>query len=289
MGLRGTAAWRRDVTTPPADLRGTVRFYLLDHETPLGKAIDIGLLVLNLLFVVVLVVETYPLRAATADLLRTVEVALATIFLVEYGLRLYGAESRMAEATDPYTVADLLAVLPTVLVFVVPGVALVFAAELGFFRALRVVRVLRFYRFTRDAEFFFGTVSDNTLRALKLLLTVLVVFFLSAGLFYSAEHAVNPDVNTFGDAFYYTVVTLSTVGFGDILPTTPAGRWVTVASILGAIILIPWQGSRIVREWARRDKVDVTCPNCGLAAHDRDASHCKACGEVIYQEYDGEP
>ncbi len=289
MGLRGTAAWRRDVTTPPADLRGTVRFYLLDHETPLGKAIDIGLLVLNLLFVVVLVVETYPLRAATADLLRTVEVSLAILFLVEYGLRLYGAESRMAEATDPYTVADLLAVLPTILVFVVPGMALAFVAEIGFLRALRVVRVLRFYRFTRDAEFFFGTVSDNTLRALKLLLTVLVVFFLSAGLFYSAEHAVNPDVNTFGDAFYYTVVTLSTVGFGDILPTTPAGRWVTVASILGAIILIPWQGSRIVREWARRDKVDVTCPNCGLAAHDRDASHCKACGEVIYQEYDGEP
>jgi voltage-gated potassium channel len=276
------------VTTPPADLRGTVRFYLLDHETSLGKAIDIGLLVLNLVFVGVLVAETYPLRPGTEGLLLSTEVAIAMVFLAEYALRVYGAESRVAEATNPYTVADLLAVLPTIVVFVVPGVGLALAAELGFLRALRVVRVLRFYRFTRDAEFFFGTVSDNTLRALKLLLTVLVVFFVSAGLFYSAEHAVNPDVNTFGDAFYYTVVTLSTVGFGDILPTTAAGRWVTVASILGAIILIPWQGSRIVREWARRDRVDLTCSNCGLAAHDRDASHCKACGEVIYQEYDGE-
>jgi voltage-gated potassium channel len=119
-------------------------------------------------------------------------------------------------------------------------------------------------------------------------LTVLVVFFVSAGLFYSVEHAVNPDVNTFGDAFYYMVVTLSTVGFGDVLPTTALGRWVTVAAILAAIIIVPWQGSRIVREWARRDRVDVTCSNCGLAAHDRDASHCKACGTVIYQEYDGD-
>jgi voltage-gated potassium channel len=145
---------------------------------------------------------------------------------------------------------------------------------------------LRFYRFTRDAEFFFGTVTDNTLRATKLLTTVLVLLTASAGLFYSAEHAANPDVSTFGDAFYYTVVTLSTVGFGDILPVTRAGRWVTVCSIIAAIIVIPRQASRIVREWASREQVDVTCPNCGLAYHDADASHCKACGEVIYQELD---
>ena len=69
---------------------------------------------------------------------------------------------------------------------------------------------------------------------------------------------------------------------------TAAGRWITVATILGSIILVPWQGSKIVREWAARDRVDVTCPNCGLAAHDPDASHCKACGEVIYQEYEPE-
>jgi voltage-gated potassium channel len=288
MGLRGSPACAPDVAAPPTDLRSTVRFYLLDHETALGKAVDIGLLGLNLAFVAVLVAETYPLAADTTALLRTVEVAVTLVFLVEYVLRLYGAESRVGEATNPYTVADLLAILPTLVVLVVPGVGLALAAEAGFLRALRVVRVLRFYRFTRDAEFFFGTVSDNTLRALKLLLTVLVVFFVSAGLFYSAEHAVNPGVNTFGDAFYYMVVTLSTVGFGDIIPRTAAGRWVTVASILAAIIIIPWQGGRIVREWARRDRVDVTCENCGLAAHDRDASHCKACGAVIYQEYEGD-
>jgi voltage-gated potassium channel len=276
------------VTGAPTDLRGRVRFYLLDHRTPTGKAIDIALLVLNLAFVAILVAETYPLSAGSERLLRASEVAIALVFLVEYALRLYGAESTVGEATNPYTVADLVAILPTLVVLVLPGVGLALAAEVGFLRAVRVVRVLRFYRFTRDAEFFFGTVSDNALRSLKLLLTVLVVFFVSAGLFYSVEHAANPGVDTFGDAFYYMVVTLSTVGFGDVLPTTAAGRWVTVAAILAAIIVVPWQGSRIVREWASRDRVDVTCSNCGLAAHDRDASHCKACGTVIYQEYDGD-
>jgi voltage-gated potassium channel len=269
---------------PGGGPRELVRFYLLDHRTTLGKAIDVSLLGLNLVFVAVFVAETYPLAPGIDALLWDVEVAIACVFLVEYVLRLYGAEDRLSEALDAYTLVDLVTVLPTFLFLLVPAAPV--TANLGFLRVMRVVRVLRFYRFTRDAEFFFGTVSDNALRALKLLLTVLVVFFVSAGLFYSAEQASNPAVETFGDAFYYVVVTLSTVGFGDVLPTTPAGRWITVASILAGIILIPWQASKIVSEWARRDTVDVTCPNCGLTGHDRDASHCKACGHVIYQEFD---
>jgi voltage-gated potassium channel len=266
------------------DLRGLVRFYLLDHRTWLGKAIDVALLALNLTFVAVFVAGTYPVgERLRADLVR-LEGAIAVVFLAEYLLRLYGAESRLAELFDPYTVVDLVAIAPALVVVASPATL---AVEAGFLRVVRVVRVLRFYRFTRDAEFFFGTVADNTLRALELLLTVLVLFFLSAGLFYSVEHVANPNVDTFGDAFYYTVVTLSTVGFGDVLPVTRAGRWVTVATILAGVIVVPWQASKIVREWAARDTVDVTCPNCGLAAHDRDASHCKACGHVIYQEYEG--
>jgi voltage-gated potassium channel len=267
-----------------ADLRQTVRFYLLDHQTYLGKTIDIALLVLNLLFVCLFVVETYQVADRFRDLLWTAEVAIAAVFLVEYLLRLYGAEDRLGEFLNGYTMVDLLAILPTLLLVAFP--ASIFAVNVGFLRVLRVVRVLRFYRFTQDAEFFFGTVTDNTLRAMKLLLTILVLLSASAGLFYSAEHAVNPGVDTFGDAFYYTVVTLSTVGFGDIVPATAAGRWITVASILAAIIVIPRQASAILKEWTSREKVNVTCPECGLSYHDRDASHCKACGHVIYQEHD---
>jgi voltage-gated potassium channel len=264
--------------------RDVVRFYLLDHQTPLGKVIDVALLALNLVFVGVFVAETYQLSPETDALLWDLEVAIAVVFLIEYVLRLYGAPNRVAEAFNGYTMVDLVAILPTLVVLVLPMSAV--AVNIGFLRVIRVVRVLRFYRFTRDAEFFFGTVTDNTLRAVKLLLTVLVIFFVSAGLFYSAEHVANPQVNTFGDAFYYTVVTLSTVGFGDILPVTTAGRWITVATILAGIIVIPWQASKIVREWGHKGKVNVTCPNCGLSHHDADASHCKACGHVIYQEFD---
>ncbi|MFB6093626.1 MAG: ion transporter [Halanaeroarchaeum sp.] len=268
----------------PEDPRERVEFYLLDHRTPTGRAIDVGLLGLNLVFVAVYVAQTYSLPATVEAALWTLEVGIAVVFALEYALRLYGAPDRLAEATDPLTLTDLLSILPTLVVLVAPaGLPIL---SLGFLRALRVVRVLRFYRFTRDEEFFFGTVAVETLRIGKLLLTVLVVFFASAGLFYSVEVAANPHVATFGDAFYYVVITLTTVGFGDVLPVTPAGRWVTIGGVLAAVVLIPGQAGRIVREWTHRETVEVTCPNCGLASHDPDASHCKACGHVIYQEHD---
>ena len=264
--------------------RELVEFYLLDHRTYLGKAIDIALLALNLVFVGIFVLDTYPVARSFEQTLWSAEVVIALVFLVEYVLRLYGAPNRVAEAFNGYTMVDLIAILPTLVVLVTP--VPVAAIDIGFLRVVRIVRVLRFYRFTRDEEFFFGTVSLESLRIMKLLLTVLVLLFASAGLFYSFEHMTNPRVTNFGDAFYYVVVTLSTVGFGDILPVTRAGRWVTVASIIAAIILIPWQASRIIREWTHREKVNVTCPQCGLEYHDPDAVHCKACGAVIYQEYD---
>jgi voltage-gated potassium channel len=269
----------------PRTVRESVRFYLIDHQTVLGKAIDVSLLLLNLAFIGIVVADTYPISSQTEDLLWRLEVAIAVVFLVEYLLRLYSAERRLVEFFEVYTLVDLVSIVPTFAVILVPSVTSS-ATMLGLLRLARVFRVLRFFRFTKDEEFFFGTVTVGTLRAMKLLLSVLTIFFLYAGLFYQVEYAVNPRIGNFGDAFYFAVVSLTTVGFGDITPVTNAGRWVTVLAILTGIILIPWEASRIIKEWTRSDRVDVTCPNCGLTGHDPDASHCKSCGSVIYQEYD---
>jgi len=263
--------------------RELVRFYLVDHRPVVGKLVDVALLLLNLTFLAVVVVETYPVSTRVRSLLWATEIAIAVVFLTESLLRVYSARSRRAEVTDPYTMVDLVSVLPTFAVLLAPGLA---ASSLGLLRLVRVVRVLRFFRFTRDEEFFFGAVDQSTLRAMKLLLSVLSIFFLYAGFFYNVERGVNPAIGTFGDAFYYAVISLTTVGFGDITPVTQAGRWVTVSAILVGIIVIPWEASRIVKAWTTDNRVDVTCPECGLTGHDPDASHCKACGNVIYQQFD---
>lgn len=275
---------------PPASdgrtFRESVEFYLLDHQTPLGKAIDISLLVLDLVFVSTFVVGTYPISTEYQPLLWQLEVAIASVFLVEYLLRLYGAPDRTAEAFDPYTMTDLLTILPTLSVLVLSWS--VGAVGIEFLRIAGIVRVLRFYRFTREREFFFGTVSAGTLRAVRLMLTILALFFVFAGMFYGVEERVNPDISTFGDAFYFIVITLATVGFGDIVPVTRFGRWVTIIAILTGIVIVPWQARRIVQQWRTDKDIDVSCPNCGLDTHEPDASYCRRCGQALDWESDSE-
>ena len=183
----------------------------------------------------------------------------------------------------------VVAILPTLSLLILPlfGVT----PHLGFIKAIRgirVFRIFRFLRFTADPDFFFGRITTRLLKVVRLFITILMIFFISSGLFFTVETPINPGVQTFGDAFYFSVVALTTVGFGDITPLSEAGKWVTVLMILSGITLIPWEVSRIIKEWIYiAGKQEIVCQGCGLRYHDRDASNCKACGHIIYQEYDG--
>jgi voltage-gated potassium channel len=270
--------------------REILQFYLIDCKTPLGKLIDIFIILLNLVICAIFVIETYPVAETTTQLLWKTEVIIVLFFILEYTARLYGARSRLKQLVDVYSMIDLVAILPTLSLLLLPafGVTL----DLGFIKGIRifrVARIFRFLRFTADPEFFFGSIPMPLLKVVRLFLTILIIFFVSSGLFFHVESNINPNVRTFGDAFYFTVVALTTVGFGDITPLSEQGKWVTVLMICSGIILIPWQISRIIKEWIHiGTKKHIICQRCGLRYHDPDASHCKCCGNVIYQEYDGD-
>ena len=273
----------------PHGFRETLQFYLIDCKTALGKFIDIFIIILNLFICAVIVVETYSVSGATMQLLWKVEIIIVLLFIIEYGARLYAAKSRLKQLVDIYSIIDLIAILPTISMLVFPHFDITF--NIGFIkliRSFRIFRIFRFLRFTADPDFFFGSITAQLLKVVRLFLTILIIFFISSGLFFYVESDLNPSVNNFGDAFYFTVVALTTVGFGDIIPRTYAGKWVTILMIFSGIILIPWQISRIVKEWVRMaTKKEIICQGCGLRYHDEDASHCKSCGHVIFQEYDG--
>jgi len=268
--------------------RESIQFYLVDSKTPLGKLIDISIIILNFVICAILVVETYDVSEATLSLLWNTEVVIVAFFIIEYVARLYGSRNRLKQLVDIYSVIDLIAILPTVALLVCPVFGI--APNVGFLRlirAFRVFRIFRFLRFTARRGLFFGRIALHVLKGVQLLITIFMIFFISSGLFFAVESSVNPAVKNFGDAFYFTVVTLTTVGFGDIIPLSEGGRTVTVVMIISGIILIPWQVSRLIKEWIIiASKEDITCSHCGLRYHDRDASHCKSCGNVIYQEYE---
>lgn len=264
-------------------LKEKIRFYLIDCETQGGKIVDLTLIILNLLVCSLFVIETYlPEKGA---LFNQIDSIVVLVFIVEFILRFYASESKKRFFTAPYTIIDFLAILPTVLRWILPGSTGAFLATL---RVIRLLRIFRFLRFVETETFFFGTVKEHILRVLRLMTTTAIILFLSAGLIYSVEVDLNEKLVTFGDAFYYTVVTVTTVGFGDITPVTEPGKLITVLMILSGIVFIPWQAGQIVISWVRINKKrQTTCKSCGLRYHDRDATHCKHCGTIIYQEVDG--
>jgi voltage-gated potassium channel len=269
---------------PSTTIREKIQFYLIDCKTIPGKLIDISIILLNILVCILFVIDTYAISESTQQLLWKIEAIIIVFFIIEYIARLYGARNRIKHIFNIFSLIDLAAILPIITIFFAPAAPL----KIGFIRIIRILRIFRFLRFTTDPFFFFGVISIRLLKVVRLLLTILLIFFISSGFIWFAEHVVNPEIENFGDAFYFSVVSLTTVGFGDITPVSEGGRWVTVVMILSGIVLIPWQVGQVVKEWfVFSVKKKVVCPQCGLKYHDKDASHCKACGHVIFQEFDG--
>ena len=215
-------------------LRSTFRFYLIDCKTLPGNLIDIFIILLNLGVCTTFVIETYPVSDTAKTVLWNFEVIAVFVFIIEYAARLYGSDKRIKHIISIYSVIDLVAIFPTLILLLLPAYS-ANVSVLKLIRIFRVLRIFRFLRFTADPYFFFGNITMSVLRVIRLLMTLLLIFFVSSGLFWIVESPLNDQVQTFGDAFYFSVVALTTVGFGDIIPASEGGRWVTVLMILSGI------------------------------------------------------
>ena len=266
--------------------RETIQFYLIGSKTIPGKLIDIAILLLNLIFITIFVLETYDMPQTTKNLLWQIEIIIVIFFIIEYIARIYGSQNRIKHIFNFHSIIDLITILPTLTPILFPAKVLNISI-LKIMRVFKALRIFRFLRFTRDPYSFFGKITTHLLRVVRLIITILIIFFVASGLFWQIESPVNNNVENFGDAFYFTVVALTTVGFGDIIPVTNAGRWIVILMIISGIILIPWQASKIIKEWAYVSRKRIVCSKCGLKYHDKDASHCKSCGNIIYQEFAG--
>ncbi len=250
-----------------------LRFYLNDIETPLGVAINLLITGLVLLSTAIFVAQTYPVPAEVRVTLDMINAGILWLFVAEYTLRWWSAESRLKFMGEIYSLIDLVTVLPF----------LIGLFDVSFIRIFRWFRILRLIRFLEGKALSSGgTVNDSPLLA-RILFTLFAIVFVYSGLIYQVEHVINPDqFRTFLDAFYFSIVTMTTVGFGDVTPISEAGRLLTVLMILTGVTLIPWQVGDLVRRLVNPDtQVEMPCPTCGLRFHDPDADFCKRCGTAL--------
>lgn len=256
---------------------------VFEADTWAGRAFDISLLFLIVFSVLAVILESIPsLARPYGHYFDKIEWLFTGLFTIEYILRLISIRQPLRYVTSFFGLVDLLAILPSYL-----GLFLFGAHELA---AVRILRLLRIFRILKLGEYTSAAaLLAYSLRESRAKITVFfvaiftLVITLGAMMYVVEEHA-----NGFESiplSIYWAVITITTVGYGDIVPSTAMGKFIaTIIMLLGYVIIAVPTGIVAVSLTAASKKQDITtqaCPNCSRQGHDPDAVHCKYCGALL--------
>lgn len=258
---------------------------IFESDTPPAKLFDIILLIAIILSIVLIMLESVtPYRLRYGDAMRALEWVFTLIFTVEYVLRIYTAYNRPKYIRSFYGVVDLLAILPTYLSLFLVGAQ--YFLVIRALRLLRVFRVLKLFHFLGEANTLSRALRASRAKIVVFTIAVISIVMIIGSLMYVIEGAENGFTNI-PTSVYWAIVTLTTVGYGDIAPQTPLGKFLaSIAMILGyGIIAVPTgivtsEIARASHEERERGRVRM-CKRCHLGGHDKDAEFCKHCGGAL--------
>ena len=254
------------------------------------KTFDVCLIVAITLSVVVVMLESIPtLNPELRRVLYFVEWSITILFTLEYILRLYVSLRPLRYARSFFGVVDLLAILPTYLDLLLPGAH--YLALLRVLRVLRIFRVLKLAKYIGEANVLMHAMRSSARKIAVFIFAVVVLVLILGSLMYLIEGAEH-GFSSIPKSVYWAIVTLTTVGYGDISPATPLGQFfASIIMLTGyGIIAVP---TAIVTaemtnpsrdEISRREREASVCPACGWEDHDHDAAYCKVCGDRLPAE-----
>lgn len=256
---------------------------IYESNTAAGKAFDVALLILIFSSIIIVVLDSVEsLHTSYGTLFDTLEWAFTILFTVEYILRLISIKRPLHYVTSALGIIDLLAIIPSYLSFFFPG-----AKSLLVLRALRLLRIFRIFKLTHfltEMEFLKASLRSSMKKISIFMLVVLALVIILGSIMYLVEGGRN-GFNSIPDSIYWAIVTLTTVGYGDISPVTPMGKFIaSVMMFIGyGIIAVPTGIVTTEMAFAVRNKKQgtETCPGCGKEGHDKDARYCKYCGTPL--------
>ena len=253
------------------------------HETAPGRAFDVVLILAILASVGAVVLESVAsIRADHGPLLRQLEWLFTVLFTVEYLLRLWCVSRAFGYARSFFGIIDLLAVLPTYLAVLFPGGQVL--AVVRILRVLRVFRILKLAHFLGEANLLGRALRASSRKITVFLVTVITLVLIIGAIMYLVEGP-ESGFTSIPISMYWAIVTMTTVGYGDIAPQTVLGQLLASAvMIIGyGIIAVPTgivtvEMAEAYRQGARERR---SCEGCGLTGHDTDALYCRRCGKAL--------
>jgi len=266
---------------PPASWRIRLHEIIFEADTPMGRAFDILLIFSILLSVLAVMLDSIvSVSESYGSLLIAAEWFFTILFTIEYLLRLLCVGRPLKYATSFFGVIDLLSVLPTYLSLLLPGSRYLLVVRI--LRVLRVFRILKLAAYVSEANVLVRSLRASQRKITIFLYTVIILVVIIGSAMYIIEGA-ESGFTSIPMAIYWAIVTLTTVGYGDISPATPFGRFLaSIVMIIGyGIIAVP---TGIVTAEMTRIKAQVTtqaCRECAAEGHDPDALFCKYCGAKL--------
>lgn len=269
-------------TVAPGTTRRRIHEIIFEADTPLGRIFDVALIVCIAISVVLVMLDSVgSIRASWGRALYAAEWIFTLLFTIEYALRFYCVGRPLKYATSFFGVVDLLAIVPTYFSIFLPGSQYLLVIRI--LRVLRIFRVLKLVQYLGEAKVLMQALRASRRKITVFLFTVMTLVCIFGSLMYLIEDA-DAGFTSIPRSIYWSIVTLTTVGYGDISPQTNIGQLLaSVIMVIGYSILAVPTGIVTVEisQAFKRNITTQACPDCSREGHDRDSRFCKHCGAKL--------